>query len=134
MRPSLLIIDDDEHVGVILKRVLADYDIVLATSAEEGLQRVAERPFEGILCDLSLPGKSGVDFYARVAELRADQERRVRFITGGVTDEDVGRFVDDHAHVVLQKPFELGKLRAFVAELVRDDAHPAPGLDAHGAA
>lgn len=134
MRPSLLIIDDDEHVGVILKRVLADYDIVLATSAEDGLQRVIERPFEGILCDLSLPDKSGVDFYTRVAELRPGQERRVRFITGGATEEDVVRFVDDHPHAVLQKPFELGKLRTFVADLMHGDARLTPTWDAHGAA
>lgn len=119
---------------MILKRVLADYDIVLATSAEEGLQRVIERPFEGILCDLSLPGKSGLDFYTRVAELRAGQERRVRFITGGATEKDVVRFVDDHPHAVLQKPFELGRLRTFVADLMRADAHPTPAWDAHGAA
>ena len=134
MRPSLLIIDDDEHVGVILERVLAGYDIALATSAEEGLARVAERSFDGILCDLSLPGKSGVDFFTRVAELRPGQERRVRFITGGATEDDVVHFVDRNPAVVLQKPFELKRLRSFVAELVSDDSPITATWDAHGAA
>jgi len=117
MRTSLLIIDDDEHLGVVLQRVLRGYDAVFVTSAEDGLLRVAERPFDGILCDLTLPGKSGADFFAKVAQLRPGQERRVRFMTGGATDDDAELLIARNPGAVLHKPFELEKLRQFVADL-----------------
>ncbi len=119
MRATLLIIDDDEHLGVVLKRVLRNYDIEVVMSAEDGLLRVAERPFDGILCDLSLPGKSGIDFLASVAQLRPGQERRVRFITGGATALDAELFIARNPSAILHKPFELDRLRQFVADLVQ---------------
>lgn len=118
MRANLLIIDDDEHLGVVLQRVLRGYDVVFVTSAEDGLAKVAERAFDGILCDLSLPGKSGADFFAKVAQLRPGQERRVRFMTGGATDDDAELLVARYPGSVLHKPFELDKLRQFVADLI----------------
>lgn len=124
MRPTLLIIDDDEHLGVVLKRVLRGYDIVLVTSAEDGLAAVAERAFDGILCDLSLPGKSGADFYRRVADLRPGQERQVRFITGGATELESELLIARNPAAVLHKPFELDVLRRFVEDLVKR-ARPA---------
>lgn len=128
MRPSLLIIDDDEHLGVVLQRVLRGYEIAIVTSAEDGLALVAERSFDGILCDLSLPGKGGADFFAGVAELRPGQEARVRFITGGATDRESERFLRDHPGAVLHKPFELERLRQFVADLVGTPQVPLPLL------
>lgn len=128
MRRSLLIIDDDEHVAAILQRILRGYDLVIAPSAEEGLARVGERAFDAVLCDLGLPGVSGTEFYARVADLRPGLERRVRFITGGATDESAIAFVAAHEDDVLHKPFEIDKLRRFVAELfeARSEAPNAP--------
>ena len=124
MRATLLIIDDDEHLGVVLKRVLRNYDIELVMSAEDGLLRVAERAFDGILCDLSLPGKSGIDFLAAVAQLRPGQDRRVRFITGGATELDAELFITRNPASILHKPFELERLRQFVADLV-DSPRPS---------
>jgi len=118
MRASLLIIDDDEHLGMVLQRVLRGYDVVLVTSAEDGLARVAERCFDGILCDLSLPGKSGADFFAKVAQLRPGQERSVRFMTGGATEDDTELLIARNPAAVLHKPFELDRLRQFVADLI----------------
>ena len=124
MRPSLLIIDDDEHLGVVLKRVLRGYDIILVTSAEDNLAGVAERGFDGILCDLSLPGKSGADFYRKVSDVRPGQERVVRFITGGATEIESELLISKNPAALLHKPFELDVLRHFVEDLVKQQPKP----------
>jgi len=115
---SILVIDDDESVGIILRRALRAYDVALAHSAEEGLDRVSSQAFDGILCDLTLPGDSGATFLRKVAALRPGQERRVRFMTGGATDEETQALVADHPDAVIHKPFEIAQLRKFVADLV----------------
>lgn len=126
MRRSILIIDDDEHVAAILQRILRGYELVIAPNAEDGLALVSERAFDAVLCDLGLPGVSGTEFYAKVADLSPGLERRVRFITGGATDESGIAFVAAHEGEVLHKPFEIDKLRRFVAELFEADDKPPP--------
>jgi CheY-like chemotaxis protein len=115
---TILVIDDDESVGVILRRALKSYDVALALSAEEGLDRVSTQAFDGILCDLTLPGDSGAIFLQKVAAIRPGQELRVRFMTGGATDEDTLALVANRPDAVIHKPFEIEHLRRFVADLV----------------
>jgi len=115
---TILVIDDDESVGVILRRALKSYDVALALSAEEALNIVSMQAFDGILCDLTLPGDSGATFLRKVAALRPGQELRVRFMTGGATDEDTLALVAEHPEAVIHKPFEIEHLRRFVADLV----------------
>jgi CheY-like chemotaxis protein len=117
-RPTILIIDDDETLTLVMKRVLRDYSVSVARSTEEGLLRVAESPFDAILCDLTLPDESGAAFYQKVAALRPTQELRVRFITGGATDAETLAAIDAAPERVLHKPFENDALRAFVASIL----------------
>ena len=118
MNPSLLVIDDDERIALVLQRALRNYVVDVAGSAEEGLERVAARAFDGILCDLALPGRDGIAFFAEVADVRPGQEARVRFMTGGPMSERDTSFLARNADRVLEKPFELERLRRFVRELV----------------
>lgn len=130
MHTSLLIIDDDEHLGIVLKRVLRHYQVTLVTTAEEGLALVRERSFDAILCDLSLPGKNGADFYDQVARIRPGQERNIGFMTGGATNDQTWLLIEENPQAVLNKPFELNHLRQFVADLVGIGAEPRSRLGA----
>ena len=58
---SILIVDDDKDLRSILGDILADegYQIVLADSAEKGLERLAEHEVNLILTDLKMPGMGG---------------------------------------------------------------------------
>ncbi len=118
-RPKILIIDDDETVTLVMKRVLRDYDVSVARSTEEGLVRVADSAFDAILCDLTLPGESGAAFYLKVKALGPNQEQRVRFITGGATDAETLAAIDAAPERVLHKPFENDALRTFVASILQ---------------
>ncbi len=64
---SVLIIDDDYEVNRSLELVLQTlgYSTTTATSAEEGIAFLDSRVFDLVLCDLKLPGASGLDVLAR---------------------------------------------------------------------
>jgi two-component system response regulator AtoC len=59
----ILIIDDDQEVRVSLQAVLETlgYATQTATTGEEGLHAMARNSFDLIMCDLRLPGISGLD-------------------------------------------------------------------------
>jgi DNA-binding NtrC family response regulator len=115
---SLLIIDDDETLTWVLRRVLKAYEVTIARSSEEALALVTQKDFDGILCDFTLPGASGAAFFKKIAELRPGQERRVRFMTGGPTDAEACALAAHETGRILQKPFDIQTLKAFVADLV----------------
>ncbi|MCC6624078.1 MAG: response regulator [Deltaproteobacteria bacterium] len=125
--PTLLIIDDDDNIGVVLRKSLRGYDVTLATTAEEGLDLVSRRAFDGILCDLHLPRKSGVDFHAALVAMRPELEPRLLFMTGGALTPEAEHFLSERPDQVVSKPFELERIRRTVARIVQRTAPLAPG-------
>src|ERR1051326_510272 len=61
MVPSVLIVDDEKHTREGLQQALAEnYDVSLAANAEEAFNLMEAQPFDVILTDLRMPGKSGL--------------------------------------------------------------------------
>ena len=59
----ILVIDDDQEVRTSLQTVLETlgYATQTAATGEEGLHAIQREPFDLVLCDLRLPGASGLD-------------------------------------------------------------------------
>jgi putative two-component system response regulator len=66
---NILVVDDDESIRLLLGRMLArvGYECTLAADAEEARKCIQDRNFELILCDVTMPGESGIDFVRYVA-------------------------------------------------------------------
>jgi len=61
MVPSVLIVDDEKHTREGLQQALAEhYDVSLAANADEAFNLMDAQPFDVILTDLRMPGKSGL--------------------------------------------------------------------------
>ncbi|HVU23937.1 MAG TPA: sigma-54 dependent transcriptional regulator, partial [Opitutus sp.] len=61
MVPSVLIVDDEKHTRDGLQQALADnYDVSVAANADEAFNLMDAQPFDAILTDLRMPGKSGL--------------------------------------------------------------------------
>ncbi|NBQ59509.1 MAG: sigma-54-dependent Fis family transcriptional regulator, partial [Opitutaceae bacterium] len=61
MVPSVLIVDDEKHTREGLQQALADtYDVSIAASADEAFNLLDSQPFDVVLTDLRMPGKSGL--------------------------------------------------------------------------
>jgi CheY-like chemotaxis protein len=120
-RGKVLIVDDETAVGKTLRLILdRDYDVVLVTSAEEALARLSGKDaedFDVILCDLVMPGMSGVEL---LHALRAQSEKlaeRIIFMTGGLAS-GVGQNAARLPNVLLEKPFDLERLQRALKEAV----------------
>lgn len=64
---SILVIDDDQEVNRSLELVLQTlgYSTSTATSGDQGIELLNSRVFDLVLCDLKLPGASGLDVLTR---------------------------------------------------------------------
>jgi response regulator RpfG family c-di-GMP phosphodiesterase len=60
---SILIVDDDDMVRSAIARYLqrTGFEPVQANSGEQALERLAERRFDAMLCDIRMPGMSGIE-------------------------------------------------------------------------
>jgi two-component system response regulator AtoC len=71
MAPSVLIVDDEKHSREGLQQALAEnYDVSLAASADEAFNLMDAQPFDVILTDLRMPGKSGLKVIDRALALQ----------------------------------------------------------------
>ncbi|MDD5760364.1 MAG: response regulator [Desulfobulbaceae bacterium] len=64
---SVLIVDDDENICALLQRILeaAGHSCKKATTGEKALDILAQESFAVVLCDINLPGLSGLEMLSR---------------------------------------------------------------------
>jgi len=61
MLPSVLIVDDEKHTREGLQQALEEsYDVSVAANATEAFNLMEAQPFDAIVTDLRMPGKSGL--------------------------------------------------------------------------
>lgn len=117
-RLRVLVIDDEDVVRNSVVRLLGrKHDVELCTSAVEALARGDLPRFDVVLCDLMMPGMSGVDFYERVVKEWPQLEGRIGFSSGGTFNERIRRHADQFGARLVDKPFEAEKLNALLSQL-----------------
>jgi len=110
----VLIIDDEAAIRESLETLLEleGYSVESAATADQGLARIGERPFDLVLLDLALPDRNGIDL---LAELHAhDPELSVIMITAYGTVENAVKAMQAGATNFVQKPWDNEKLLADV--------------------
>ncbi|MBL8918436.1 MAG: response regulator [Myxococcaceae bacterium] len=118
-RPSrVLIVDDEPLVGASLVRLLEGHEVEVVTTADAALSRLeaAASPPDLVLCDLMMPGRSGIDVYEQLAASRPELLDRVVMMTGGTFTARAESFLASTPCRVLQKPFGADELRRLLAE------------------
>ena len=70
MVPTVLIVDDEKHTREGLQQALAEtYDVTVAASADEAFNLMDAQPYDVVLTDLRMPGKSGLKVIDRALAL-----------------------------------------------------------------
>ena len=112
-RSRILIIDDEPLLAESLIAVLSQYEVVSALTGEEALRLLEEaQEFDAILCDLAMPGISGIEIFERVSRWGRNLESRFVFMTGDAAAGRTARFLEKVKNPRLEKPFEREQLLA----------------------
>lgn len=117
---TLLLVDDEENIVASLRRLLRrdGYHLITASSAAEGLLRLAEHDVDVIISDQRMPGMTGVEFLRRAKAL---YPHTVRMVLSGYTElQSIIDAVNEGAiYKFLTKPWDDQLLREHVAEAFR---------------
>jgi len=114
----IFIIDDDEHVLLLLQRFLQrfGYEILLFTSAKDALGKVrAIRP-DLVLTDLIMPDMNGVEFENCFHTLQPDTE--VICISAFLTLPTLERLKKKNFFALVSKPFDFDQVAATVEQAI----------------
>jgi len=110
MNPRILIVDDDqdhaESIADILS--LSNYQIEIALSGEEALQRFRRTEFDVTLMDVRLPGIDGVQTFFEFRKIRPAAQ--VIMMTGFSMETLLSEALKGGAVGVLHKPFAAEEL------------------------
>ncbi len=116
-RPKkILVVDDEESIRWLLQEELQPplYQTATASNGESALRQLRQEPFDLIICDVKMPGLSGLQVYERLRVENPNFCRRMIFITGNPEDELLRRFLKTEKRPCLAKPFTLAELRQMV--------------------
>ena len=116
-RRRILVIDDEGCLRKVFARLLRDVHEVAEQSSGRGALAAFEagERFDAILCDLMMPGMSGMDLFARVAVLAPEQAARMIFVTGGAFTQEAADFLARVPNPRLEKPIHAATFRNLVA-------------------
>ncbi len=115
---SILIIDDEHAIRESLQTLLEleNYQVDGADTAEAGLARLANNPYDLVLLDIGLPDRSGLDVLEDIRE--RDPSLPIIMITAHGTVDNAIRAMQSGAANFIPKPWDNEKLLADVRAAV----------------
>jgi two-component system response regulator AtoC len=118
MMPSVLIVDDEKHTREGLQQALAEsYDVSIAASAEEAFNLMDAAPFDVIVTDLRMPGKSGLKVIDRALAL--PQKPAVLMMTAYGNIEMAVEAMKRGAVDFLTKPVNIERLELLIQRALK---------------
>jgi DNA-binding response OmpR family regulator len=118
---TLLVVEDQKKLLRSLQRGLEEkgYEVVTATTGEQGYYAATTQPVDAVILDLMLPGRDGLRV---LHDLRAKGfTRPVLILTARDSLEDKVLGLDSGADDYLVKPFAFAELLARLRALLRRD-------------
>ena len=81
----VLVVDDEPIIVRLVAKCLAPGAEVVVRDrvVARALERILAEPFDVIVCDVMMPGLTGIDLHERVARDRPEAAKRFLFMTGG---------------------------------------------------
>jgi CheY-like chemotaxis protein len=111
-RRRVLVVDDEAAIVRLLSESLGSTaNVVCETVPGRALELILASPaFDAIVCDVMMPGMTGIDLHERVAGERPDLARRFVFVSGGTYTARVRDHLERVPNPRLQKPFGIAQL------------------------
>ena len=102
---KILIVDDEEMMLMVTRRILSQkYEVVCASSGEEGIALYGTEKPDMILSDLLMPQMSGFEMH-KVLQEKYGKHIPIMFMTADESSEIEGRGFELGAEDFIRKPF-----------------------------
>ena len=115
--PPILLIEDEPSVIAFLRAALErkGYAVVDAASGAEGLQRLSNGQFAGVISDIRMPGTvNGAEVHAWIQKNRPELKTRIILISGDTANSNTQAFLAKSGTPCIEKPFRVQQLISVV--------------------
>jgi PAS domain S-box-containing protein len=118
-RARILVVDDDPLFVRSLARMLRrEHDVTIVENGQDAAKVLRDdNAFDLVLCDMMMPGMSGMDVYEDVLLTHPDLADRMVFMTGGAFTPRAADFLALVGNRHIAKPFGAAELLALVSSL-----------------
>jgi signal transduction histidine kinase/ActR/RegA family two-component response regulator len=111
----VLVVDDEVHIAELLRDGLSEHEVALATNGPDAIARLSSGArYDVIICDLMMPGMSGMEVHEQARRIEPGLERSIIFITGGAYTAGASQFLASVGNACLEKPFAMADLVAAI--------------------
>jgi len=116
---SFLVVDDHEPLRKLVSSLLSRRGTVEAVAgAGDGLEKVREHFYNGIVSDIQMPGMDGLEFYRRAVECDPQLKKHFLFYSADITP-DREAYLRKNELCFLRKPFALGEFMDTIDQILR---------------
>ncbi len=114
-RRRVLVVDDEPLVRDLLGEMLSiHHDVEIVDGGVAALAAMGASVFDVVVCDVMMPGFSGVDLHRAIAARSPGAEARIIFVSGGAFIAEIADAVLATGRPVLAKPFDIEALLAHI--------------------
>jgi CheY-like chemotaxis protein len=113
----ILLIEDEPSVIAFLHAALErkGYAVVNAASGAEGLERLSDGEYAGVISDIRMPGAvNGAEVHAWIQKNRPELRTRIILISGDTANSDTQAFLAQSGTPCIEKPFRVQQLISIV--------------------
>lgn len=123
---TILIIDDEKSTHVLLKAMLGkDFNLIFASSAQKGIDLIAEHSLNMVLLDIQMPKLSGIELLESIMTDTSLRSIPVMIMTGKVTHEVEERAKKLGAVEFVSKEFVFNNRDEFIDLVKKHTLHEA---------
>jgi DNA-binding response OmpR family regulator len=106
----VLLIEDEPSVTAFIRAALErrGYSVVPVSSGAQGLERLLEGDFVGVISDIRMPGPvNGAEVHAWLQRNRPDLSARIILISGDTANSETQALLDNSGTPCIEKPFRV---------------------------
>lgn len=114
---TILLIEDEPSVTAFVRAALErrGYTVVPAASGAEGLARLEEASFGGVISDIRMPGAvNGAEVHEWIRAHRPEMRQRVILISGDTANSKTQALLASSGIPCIEKPFRVQQLISVV--------------------
>jgi CheY-like chemotaxis protein len=120
-----LLIDDDTPMIDLLSKffVIEGCEVEKALDGKSALEKIGATPFDFIICDVRMQGMDGITFYQKLKERKSSYLKKIIFITGDATSDEIQEFLNSIENPLLKKPFGLYDIKEVIQRLLTNPSY-----------
>jgi DNA-binding NtrC family response regulator len=114
---TILLIEDEPSVTAFVRAALErhGYTVVPASSGAEGLERLADGSFGGVISDIRMPGAiNGAEVHEWIRNHRPELQHRMILMSGDTANSKTQALLANSGIPCIEKPFRVEKLISVV--------------------